>query len=586
MAKFAQVGLGRGVFAYAVLMLMGGLVMSTGVAVADVSVDEMRAHLQSGEFGPAMAVAAQAPNQAQRNQWLGEIARAQVAAGARRASAFTAADIANGRARSQAMQGISSTPIGGFLPRGGAQMADFETLVELIQSTVAPTSWEEVGGAGAIESFPGGVYVDPAGQLKKIVSLDANGQLAKLHAGARRVVLGGDIRRQSELRLVSLPRLEREMQLRWALGQQPDDTMRALAGLESIDFVLVYPEDGDIVLGGPAGDWRVNADGRWVSRQTGRPVLRLDDLVVLLRNAIDPEAGKFSCSIDPVQENLAQTKAFLAETASQPLRPGRQARDRWLREIGQRMGQQQVTVKGIDPRTRVARVIVEADYHMKLIAMGLEEGTLGVESYLDSIVVPPGGSPPPLEVLRWWFTVHYDAIAAIENGNAFQIRGQGVKVLSEKEMLTEQGGRIHTGNANALTAEFAHQFTQRFSQLADKYPIYAELQNIFDLALVSGLIHGEDLPARIGWEMTLFTDPAQYQVRLGRAPESVDTVINHRVINRKQIVAGASGGVQVNTLALVRSGAIQTGAHAELEYGHHRAAPGELGKRAWWWDAK
>ena len=38
-------------------------------------------------------------------------------------------------------------------------------------------------------------------------------------------------------------------------------------------------------------------------------------------------------------------------------------------------------------------MIVEADYRMKLVGMGLEEGTLGVTSYLDSIEVAKDGRP-------------------------------------------------------------------------------------------------------------------------------------------------------------------------------------------------
>jgi general secretion pathway protein D len=37
---------------------------------------------------------------------------------------------------------------------GGAAMADFQTLIDLITTTIAPDSWEEVGGAGAIQEFP------------------------------------------------------------------------------------------------------------------------------------------------------------------------------------------------------------------------------------------------------------------------------------------------------------------------------------------------------------------------------------------------------------------------------------------------
>ncbi len=54
------------------------------------------------------------------------------------------------------------------------------------------------------------------------------------------------------------------------------------------------------------------------------------------------------------------------------------------------MGQQDVVVDGVDPHTRVAQVLVEADYRMKLVGMGLEEGVLGVPSYLEMIEIRAG----------------------------------------------------------------------------------------------------------------------------------------------------------------------------------------------------
>ena len=40
--------------------------------------------------------------------------------------------------------------------------------------------------------------------------------------------------------------------------------MQTLAGLKRIKYILVYPETGDIVLAGPAGDWRRDVEGRFV----------------------------------------------------------------------------------------------------------------------------------------------------------------------------------------------------------------------------------------------------------------------------------------------------------------------------------
>jgi general secretion pathway protein D len=37
---------------------------------------------------------------------------------------------------------------------GGAALADFDTLIDLIQQTIAPDTWADAGGAGAIEAFP------------------------------------------------------------------------------------------------------------------------------------------------------------------------------------------------------------------------------------------------------------------------------------------------------------------------------------------------------------------------------------------------------------------------------------------------
>lgn len=44
----------------------------------------------------------------------------------------------------------------GFAPgnMGGASMADFDTLIDLITQTIAPQTWDDVGGPGSVEGFP------------------------------------------------------------------------------------------------------------------------------------------------------------------------------------------------------------------------------------------------------------------------------------------------------------------------------------------------------------------------------------------------------------------------------------------------
>ena len=77
-------------------------------------------------------------------------------------------------------------------------------------------------------------------------------------------------------------RLEKQIQLGLAAGRPPDEAMQMLAGLRRIRYVFVYPDSGDLVLAGPAGDWTVGPEGRVLAADTrpagraaGRPGRRL-----------------------------------------------------------------------------------------------------------------------------------------------------------------------------------------------------------------------------------------------------------------------------------------------------------------------
>jgi hypothetical protein len=313
-------------------------------------------------------------------------------------------------------------------------------------------------------------------------------------------------------------------------------------------------------------------------------VVRLDDLVVVFRQMTGVPDARFGCLIKPRQDALARVQAFLAQPVTFN-RPG--DRKAWVEQMRSTLGTQDIEVEGLDPRTRAARVMIEADYRMKLVGMGLEEGVPGVKSYLELVHVAPGESPPPMGVLRWWFTLNYDAVLATEDRGAFALRGQGVKVLSENELLTARGERVHTGQSEPLNREFARSFTEHFDELSEKYPIYAELRNLCDLALVASLVREEDLAGKVGWHMTCFGDEGAYPVELGAAPKTVETVANYRVLrsgNQIHTLAGVSGGVQVNPASLVSREAIQTERYGPLAEKLHEAVPKEQSPGAWWWD--
>ena len=564
----------RGILKWAILSALLALGVQRGLAADEPDAAALQAQLAAGEFGPALRDAGAIANPRVRDQWLGQIAGAQAQAGATNASLNTMRDISSDQVRDAA--------INEMLPPGGqgGQQVNFQQLIDLITATIAPTTWDEVGGPGAIHEFRGGVYVDAQGVLRRKLREERDGGLAVERLKALEAGDNADSRQVAPLRKVSLTRLEKQVQLRMAAGRRPTEEMLALAGLEKIKYVFVYPETGDLVLAGPAGSWQPDGEGRLVSQATGRPVLQLDDVVVILRHMTRVREAKFGCSINPREESLAKTKAFLEESAKSPLKEG--TRDRWLKQLRDRMGQQDVVVDGIDPHTRVAQVLVEADYRMKLVGMGLEPGVAGVKSYLNLIEVPRGQAPPPLDVLRWWFTLNYDDIRASEGHDVFELRGPGVQVQSENELLTALGKREHTGKSEPLNLEFAQSFTQHFAALAAKYPVYADLQNLFDLALVGALVKSEDLPSKLDWHMTCFGK--SYPVSFNSAPQTVETVINHRVINQKHVVAGVSGGVRVDPWSYVQPASMRVDKYGTLKAERGGAVPKELGRDAWWWD--
>ncbi|MEX2113289.1 MAG: DUF1598 domain-containing protein [Pirellulales bacterium] len=578
---------GRGIVA----LFLGGFIAVAFVrpvvgaepdAAAETSLATFRQQLAAGEFAPALLAAQQLQDTGARDARLAELAEAQSAAGDRRAAYSTLLHVEDDRVRNEAVKSARQRPPTSG-DAGGAQ-ADFDTLIELITTTVKPDTWDDVGGPGSVSEFPNGVYVDASGELHRVLQPRESKQLAIARLEALTADKNTDSNRASPLRKISLNRLEKYVQLRLAAGRRPTEEMLHLAGLEKIDYVFVYPDTGDLVLAGPACDWRIDQEGRAVSRATGRPVLQLDDLVVVLRHLTSTPDATFGCSIDPTPEGLARTKRFAEQSAATPLKPA--ARGAWLKKLRHQMGRQAITVNGIDPRTRVARVLVEADYRMKLIGMGIEEGTVDVPSYLDLIHVAAGQAPPPLDVLRWWFALKYDAVVATEPRDAFEIRGPGVQVLSENELLTALGRRVHTGASEALNSEFAHRFTTHFAALAQKYPVYADLQNVFDLALVASLIQSQQLAERVNWHMLCFSDPEQYGVALGQAPQSVETVINHRVINGRHIVAGVSGGVSVSPWQFTSAESIKPDDYGALR-AHRAQAQAQADKlplEAWWWD--
>jgi hypothetical protein len=188
-----------------------------------------------------------------------------------------------------------------------------------------------------------------------------------------------------------------------------------------------------------------------------------------------------------------------------------------------------------------------------------------------------------MDVLRWWFTLAETPPSTTEQRNAFSLHAGSVRVLSENEFLKTTGEVVYTGKTTERNLRFANSFTRNFDALATKYPVYADLRNVFDLAMVAALIENEKLDDQVGWQMGLFLDGQQLPVTLGTAPAQVESICNSRLINGKYIIAGVSGGVDVDTSKLLGK-KVKIDTYGVLKASYGESVPKKVSPDGWWWD--
>ena len=112
---------------------------------------------------------------------------------------------------------------------------------------------------------------------------------------------------QTEMRTISLAKIDAAMRHSQQTGEELPEAIRYLGGLQHVDYVLVFPEEHDVVFIGPAEGWRVDDGGALVGVSTGRTVLLLDDLLIALRAVSDPRPSVFSCSMVKSTPSTART---------------------------------------------------------------------------------------------------------------------------------------------------------------------------------------------------------------------------------------------------------------------------------------
>lgn len=423
-----------------------------------------------------------------------------------------------------------------------------------------------------------GVYIDAEGILRKRLIPDPGGQLMRQRFEAARAAADHDIFTPSKLRKISINRLEALLRANQGV---PTEAMRYLAGLQRVQYVFYYPESKDIVLAGPAQGWVTDLTDRVVGAFNGRPTLQLQDLAVALR-AYPPSGSETSvigCSIDPTPEGLARLEQFKQQVAAVYARNPNTPVRTIVNGMREALGKQKVSVLGVSPETHFAQVLVEADYRMKLIGLGMEEPPVQLVSYVDRAA---RGRVAGNAMQRWYFLPDYQCVRVTDDGLAAELVGDGVKLIGEDEMVTADGSRKKAGRGNRASRLFVNEFTMKYSQLAARSPVFAELRNLIDLAVVAALIQKEGYYEKAGWDLGILGDEQAFKLQTYAAPKMVETAVTARY-QGSTLMTPLGGGVHIEPTMALDSENLLEGDTARVEALHQQLTP-KLAEGQWWWD--
>lgn len=431
------------------------------------------------------------------------------------------------------------------------------------------------GGGGGGGNSPAGVLIDPQGVLRVKLVNDVDGQVAMQRRAAAVSAMPADLKKPSKLRKVALSRLEAELARQVAAGHGLSEDLTHLAGLQKIQYVLIYPEAGEIVLAGPAEGWAADAWGRSVGLTSGRPTVLLEDLAAALRAFPPghPSETAIGCSIDPTQEGLANLQNFLNRLGR--VNPAASV-DQIIGGMRQSLGLQQVSVDGVPASTHFAQVMVEADYRMKLIGIGLEPAPVAMRTWVE---LSSGNSGNALQ--RWYFVPDYECIRESDDALAIELVGEGVKLANANEVVQRDGSRVSADRPDRASELYTLAFTRKYPEIADASPVYAQLRTLVDLSVVAAYLQEHDAYGRTLWGAEVLLDEGSYAIENYAVPTHVEPAVNAIWRGRRLSTPIGGGVVMQPRLALDSPNILldEKGAVAEVH-----TTTGNLPEGRWWWD--
>ena len=382
------------------------------------------------------------------------------------------------------------------------------------------------------------------------------------------------IKSAAKLRMISLKGLEAAINKSVESGEQVSSEVSYMAGLQRIEYIIVEPETKDIILAGPGEGFELNDQGVVVGSKSGTPVIQLEDFLVALRSADAARTGQgVSVSIDPTEQGVQRLQQFFngLKRSKQSFSPSMQTK------VEKAMGQQNIRLTGVPTNSRFSQVLVAADYKMKRLGMGLEPAPIkNFPSFME--IAKKANASRISAAPRFWMECSYEPVAKSEDGNVWQIRGSGVKTLTEEEKFDSRGKKSGKGKPNRFAKQWAQTMTERFEELAAAEPAFRELRNVMDLSVIAAIIKSQGLVQKVGLEIPAILGTEKHEIPSYSVPKVVPAQCSFVRIANSWLVS-ASGGIQLDSWSVAQN------TEDVSEVGEVAKLAARVGDK-WWWNGE
>ena len=443
-----------------------------------------------------------------------------------------------------------------------------------------------------------GVSIDADGLLTSKLFRDDTNRLMKKRLAQGGFNRAGNLRKPVALRKISLRRLEQAVAKAVAADKDLGDDLLSLVGVTHIQYVFVYPDQKDIVIAGPAEPWVKNLGDRSVGIVSGNPTLMLDDLAVAMRafpsrqnqarqkgrRVVGPQGGKWvACSIDPSPAGVVGLREF-QKTIPRTIAPAMRARaaQQLAQGMQRSLGNADIRVYGISARTHMAQVMIEADYRMKMIGLGLERPPIEMQTFLGAL------KGAPRDMQRWWFKPDYKRVQVDADELAIELIGSGVELSTENINFSKGGKAIKAqSKPSAASRTYAHSFTKNYAKIEKASPVYQQLRQSIDLLVAFAWLKQSAAYGKVDWSPEVLVDESKFKTESGPAPKHCPCVAN-AVWKGNMLILPAGGGVSVTPELALNKKNLQV---AEAGIGKDIRAKIDIknsvdteGNGSWWWD--